>query len=467
MIESNSPRQDVAASPELPPGAGDQPRARMRCSLRRRLLPAVAGMLVAACSDTLEPAIGELTLEAAVATSLTGTVATELALSVRVRESGGGAYAGAEIAWSTDPGSGSIASEAVSTSDATGHAAALWLLGTEAGQQRATARLTSFGRTAEVLFTVDAGPGAAVSATLVADSILLSARGETAFLSPTYHDAFGNTAFASGLAWTSRDPSVATVAADGLVAGQAAGATWVVGAIGASRDSLLVTVALRGAITVTFDDGFATAYDNAFPVLQQLGLRANVAVNPAQVGSPAYMSEAELDDVHAAGFSIVSHTMTHPSLVTLTTGELDYELRASQQWIDAQGYRGSNVFVVPYHEWSGRERNAVAEYYEAARGMSASSVVPDSLVSWRPSNPYDLTGIEADLLPYTTEEGRDRLRSLLQRTADEGAFIDVFFHSVPAASAVDFEATMAVIAEFGERMLPYHELYPRFARGIY
>ena len=44
----------------------------------------------------------------------------------------------------------------------------------------------------------------------------------------------------------------------------------------------------------------------------------NVAVNPAQVGFPAYMSEAQLDEVHAAGWSIVSHTMSEKTSQFMT-----------------------------------------------------------------------------------------------------------------------------------------------------
>jgi hypothetical protein len=159
--------------------------------------------------------------------------------------------------------------------------------------------------------------------------------------------------------------------------------------------------------------------------------------------------------------------MTHDSLTTLSLGELDWELRASRAWIDARGYRGSNVFIVPFHDWSVRERNAIAGYYEATRGTSANATVPDVLVAWRPANPYDLTGIDAGQLPYTTPAGRDHLRAVLQRTADEGAFVDVFFHHLPPANIADFEATLAIIDEFRERVLPYHELYPRFARGVF
>jgi hypothetical protein len=264
---------------------------------------------------------------------------------------------------------------------------------------------------------------------------------------------------------------VASVSPDGLVTAVDPGVTYLDASLGGlPTDSLLVTVSLRGAITVTFDDGFREVASNAFPALQARGLRANIGVNPAQVGFGAYIDEDSLDVLHAAGWSMVSHAMTHDTLTTLTVGELDYELRASQEWIDAQGYNGSNVFIVPFLIWGARERDAIGSYYEAARGTSATASAPDTtLVSWRPSQPFDLTGIEADELPYTTQEGRNALRALLDRTVAEGAFIDVFFHHVPDANIGAFESTMDILnlPAFRDRVLPYHELYPRFARSVF
>ena len=416
-------------------------------------------------SARVEP---EVTLLPAGPTVLFGEVATQLSLSVRVEDLLGGGYGGTTISWSAPAGSGAITSGATTTSGATGHGGAVWVLDTLAGPQQAFASIASRGNVVQVAFSATALAGPAVSAALVADSILLSGRGETAFLGATYTDQYGNvTASGGGAVWQSRDPGVASASPSGLVTAVDPGATYVVASLGAPTDSLLVTVSLRGAVTVTFDDGFLEAYTSAFPAFQAVGLRGNIAVNPAQVGFPAYMTKAQLDEVHAAGFSIVSHTMTHDTLTTLTVGELDYELRTSQEWIDAQGYNGGNVFIVPFHLWGARERDAIGLRYEATRGTPANAVSPDSLASWRPSNPYDLTGIEGEDLPYTTLAGRDRLRDLLQRTADEGAFLDVFFHHLPPANVADFEATLAVIDEFRDRVLPYHELYPRFARSVF
>ena len=411
--------------------------------------------------------VPQLTLVPAGPTSASAQVNSQVTLSVRVQDLLGAGYQGATVTWSANAGSGSIPSGGQTMSGPGGFAAAVWQLGTGAGAQQATARITSRGTTVQVPFTATALAGPAVSALLVADSVLLSARGETAYLAPTYRDAFLNSTSPSGVTWTSRSPTVATVATDGLVTGQSAGATYVVASMPSSTDSILVTVIMRGAITLTFDDGFITAYTNAWPVFQEFGLPGNIGVNPAQVGFGAYMTKSNLDELHAAGWSMVSHSMIHDTLPTLSAGELDYELRASKEWIDAQGYRGSNVFIVPYHVWGARERDAIGTYYEAARGTSAAAVSPDSLVAWRPSNPFALTGIDADALPYTTVQGRDRLRALLQRTVAEGTFLDVYLHHLPPGNVQAFRDMLTVVNDFRARVLPYHALYPRSARAVF
>jgi peptidoglycan/xylan/chitin deacetylase (PgdA/CDA1 family) len=415
---------------------------------------------------TVEP---ELTIVALGPATVTTQVLSEVSLSARVEDLLGAAQAGTTVSWGVGTVSGSIASEPITMSDGTGSVGAVWSLDTIAGTQRAFATIESRGQAITVEFLALGEAGPAVTADLIADTVLLSANGETVFLSPTYADSWGNTALATAIAWSSSDPLVASVASDGLVTGVAAGATWVRGAIGGPVDSILVTVAMRGAITITFDDGRLNAYQNGWPIMQSMGLPGNVAVNSGPVDSsfPSYMTEVMLNELHSAGWSMVSHTVNHDSLSTLTPVEVDYELRVNQQWLLDRGYNGSNVFVAPYHDYGPAERIAVSGYYTAARGQSASAVTPDSLVQWMPANPYLLTGLEADLMPYTTVAGRDLIRGVLQRTVDEGAFVDLFFHLIPPENAAAFQELMNIVAVFRDRVLPYHELYPISARPVF
>jgi peptidoglycan/xylan/chitin deacetylase (PgdA/CDA1 family) len=406
-------------------------------------------------------------LFAAVPDRIPAPVATEVAIVARVEEASGAPRAGVMVTWSVASGGGEITSATRSVSDQTGHAAAVWRLGTGTGLQRASASIATLGTPAVAEFLADAQAGEAVVATLEADSILVSARGETVYLAPAFYDAYGNPAMATDVTWTSSDPAVAVAAPDGLVTGQGKGTAYVTGSLGSSVDSLLVTVEHRGAITVTFDDGWRTTYTEAFPVMKEFGLPANVAVNPGTLTYSAYMELSHLQELHEAGWSMVSHTMNHARLTELTVAEMELELRGAKEFLTEQGFRGTDVFVVPYHDWTARERDIVSRYHRAARGVSTNQFPTDSLVSWMPSLPYNLTGMEADSLPYTTIEGRDRLRALLQRTVDEGVFIDLFFHHMPPERVGALRETLAILDEFRDRVLPYHELYRESARMVW
>jgi peptidoglycan/xylan/chitin deacetylase (PgdA/CDA1 family) len=398
--------------------------------------------------------------------SFTMDVAGEVPLSVRVQDRAGTPRAGVMVTWSVVAGGGRI-TPAAGESDAAGHSDAMWQLGTRAGMQRAAARIDVEGATLVAEFVADAQPGPASSMALGADSVLLSGRLESVLLAPGFTDAYGNVAESMPVSWSSSDPRVATVGADGLVTGRDTGTTVVTGSSGASVDSLLVTVSLRGAITVTFDDGWRTTYTQAFPVFREFDLAANVAVNPSTVTWEAFLGLADLQELHGAGWSMVSHTMSHARLPDLPEADLDFQLRGSKEFLEAQGFRGTDVLIVPYHDWGPRERSAAARYYSAARSATASSFWPtDSLVSWMPNTPFELTGMEADTLPYTTAAGRERLRALLQRTVDEGAFVDVFFHQVPPENLGALRETLSVLDEFRDRVLPYHELFPESPRQV-
>lgn len=438
-------------------------------SLHRSLTAGAAGLVLASCGEDLGPPPETyLTLDVVGPSEFLPEVDAELPLSVRVREEGGPPRTGVTVTWGVIDGGGAIASGPTSSTDEYGGAQAVWRVGPEAGAQRAMASIETRGKTVVAEFLAEAHAGPPTVLTLSADSVLISAVGETVHLVPALLDAHGNVAGdpSTPILWSSSDADIASVGSDGLVTGHTAGTTYVGGSLGSSTDSLLVTVSLRGAITVTFDDGWSTTYTEAFPVFQEFGLSANVGLNPGTLAWEGFLDLPQLQGLHEAGWSIVSHSMNHAHLPDLTDEELDYQLRAAKQFLDAHSFRGSDVFIVPYHDWGPRERSAAALYYRAARGVTATYFAADSLVRWMPSEPFDLTGVEASVLPFTTAEGRDRLRALLQRTLDEGVFLDVFFHQVPPEDIQALRETLSVLAAFRDRVLPYHELFPPSPREV-
>ena len=102
---------------------------------------------------------------------------------------------------------------------------------------------------------------------------------------------------------------------------------------------------------ITFDDGFASVYERALPILERYGFPATVFV-PTRfmdqdaplawpgidewLGGPheaelAPMTREQLRSLIAAGWEIGSHTLTHPHLTELGDDELREQLTASKR----------------------------------------------------------------------------------------------------------------------------------------
>jgi hypothetical protein len=205
-----------------------------------------------------------------------------------------------------------------------------------------------------------------------------------------------------------------------------------------------------GVVSITFDDGWLETYTLAYPILKELGLRATVAANADAVDGEwsAYMNLAQLKELKGAGWSVVSHSLSHRDLTTLTDAELHRELRDSKAWIERNGFGPADVFIVPFHSWGARERGAVEQYYRKARGYSATQFTPVRMAKVPVTQPYDLTGYEPEFAPFTSPEGRAATMQFVERAVTEGEFIDIFFHHLHADQMPAFRLLMQDIAKY-------------------
>ena len=92
---------------------------------------------------------------------------------------------------------------------------------------------------------------------------------------------------------------------------------------------------LGGAFySLTFDDGHESDYTQAFPILQELGLRATFFVVPTLVESPGFVTWTQLREMVAAGMEIGSHSLTHPFVDQLDEPGLRREFGDSKKLIE-------------------------------------------------------------------------------------------------------------------------------------
>ncbi len=85
------------------------------------------------------------------------------------------------------------------------------------------------------------------------------------------------------------------------------------------------------SVAMTFDDGYRDNYEQAFPVLKELGLGAAFFVTPQDIGKEGFMTWEMLREMAATpGIEIGSHSMDHRTLSDIPEKEAWTSIVASK-----------------------------------------------------------------------------------------------------------------------------------------
>jgi peptidoglycan/xylan/chitin deacetylase (PgdA/CDA1 family) len=102
-------------------------------------------------------------------------------------------------------------------------------------------------------------------------------------------------------------------------------------------------------IVLTFDDGYADNYANAFPLLQEFGMRATffVVTKAVEERNLSYMHWEQLVEMQQAGMEIASHTRSHPQLPGQPEAFIREELRSSFELLTQRLGQPPTSFAYP------------------------------------------------------------------------------------------------------------------------
>jgi peptidoglycan/xylan/chitin deacetylase (PgdA/CDA1 family) len=124
--------------------------------------------------------------------------------------------------------------------------------------------------------------------------------------------------------------------------------------------------ATRGAITISFDDGLQTQYTYALPLLQARGMPGVFYIITSKVGTPSYLSVAQLQAMQNSGSEIDSHSVTHPDFTTISYSQIQQECSVSQSALRSWGLSANN-FAYPNAARNTYTDSIVTQYYRTPR----------------------------------------------------------------------------------------------------
>jgi len=132
------------------------------------------------------------------------------------------------------------------------------------------------------------------------------------------------------------------------------------------------------AFAITFDDGSASIYSQAFPLLQQFGFSATAFLTVGENSSTGsdtrlpgregrtMLSWGEIREMQRHGIAFGAHTLTHPNLARLPPDRAEAEMARSQSVIaDALGV-AVPTFAYPYGYYNDRTREIASRYFACA-----------------------------------------------------------------------------------------------------
>lgn len=171
--------------------------------------------------------------------------------------------------------------------------------------------------------------------------------------------------------------------------------TWTKIFIQAAAPSADITYHIGGIVTYTpakakiilcMDDGYASAYTEAYTKFKAHGWRGVVGVNSALVGTAGFATLAQLKEMHDYGWDIANHTSDHTQGTNLVAPDAYIsKVAACKAYQMANGLtKGSDFFIAPGNDLRLNDLKG-ADYIEPfflmGRGRSARSVYGDALIT--------------------------------------------------------------------------------------
>jgi peptidoglycan/xylan/chitin deacetylase (PgdA/CDA1 family) len=129
---------------------------------------------------------------------------------------------------------------------------------------------------------------------------------------------------------------------------------------------------------ITFDDGYQSVYERAFPILQRYGFSATVFVTVGRKASgivsgrlPSMsdrnmLSWGEIREMQRSGIEFGAHTLTHPDLTRVSLELVKSEICDSKAIIEDALSASPASFAYPYGRYDNRCREIVSQHFICA-----------------------------------------------------------------------------------------------------
>lgn len=170
-------------------------------------------------------------------------------------------------------------------------------------------------------------------------------------------------------------------------------------------------------VTFVLDDGDDTDYLVGMKIFTEQGAVACSAIITDWINTQDHMTPAQIIALKDAGWEIISHTVSHPNLKSLSPAEVEEELTRSKSVLEAMGLTINNI-VYPFNKNNETVREITAKYYRSGRGGA---------------NSFNTGAIDPYLLKsFTIKHDLPLMESYIDRAYADKSWLIFYQHEIDA-----------------------------------
>lgn len=197
----------------------------------------------------------------------------------------------------------------------------------------------------------------------------------------------------------------------------------------ATRNHSLVNITKTGAlywrrplVSITFDDGWQSAYTDARPLLEKYGFDATFYINPSSIETSNFMTAAELHALADAGNEIAAHGYSHDDMTAIDDKELNHQLREGRDYLRRAGFTVTD-FATPYGNSDAEVQWYARNDFKTMRGTETGLNTRQNL------NPYDLKILYIDATTV-----KEMVATALRQAQASRGWLILVYHRVGGAN---------------------------------
>lgn len=209
----------------------------------------------------------------------------------------------------------------------------------------------------------------------------------------------------------------------------------------------------QSAITLMLDDGEDTTYTVGYPELKHRGLVGSAAIVINLIDQPGYMNVDQLRTLQNSGWEIVSHSLSHTDLTTVSRVMVESELYQSKKILQSKKLTVNN-FALPYGAYNGGILATAAKYYLSVRAFEQGD------------NPQGLFPFDVKVRGVVKATTLAELTGWVDQAKHHKRWLVLVFHSLTDSGDDQFHTSPATFEQMMELVADSHLPVVTYNQGL-